>query len=93
MPTIPGTHLRPPAFSAAHFNFSARWRKFFVEYFLEHCDEMNDDMLFFVRQLAIEDLGQDPVFVRRKMKDCTMPILDDPVLWKETFFLNLIVQV
>ncbi|KAJ9048211.1 hypothetical protein DSO57_1037297 [Entomophthora muscae] len=70
-----------------------RWQNFFIEYFLENCDEMNDDMLFFVRQLAIEDLGQDPVFVRRKMKDCSMPLLDDPVLWKETFFLNLIVQL
>jgi len=64
-----------------------------VEFFLENSDTKNDDLLFFVRQTHSENENLDPVFVKRKTTPNIMPPLDDAVLWKETFFLNLIVQV
>ncbi|CAJ0744941.1 9532_t:CDS:2 [Entrophospora sp. SA101] len=70
----------------------SRWLSLFVEYFLENSDSKNDDLLFFVRQMHPENESLDPVFVKRKVAPNTMPPLDHPVLWKETFFLNLIVQ-
>ncbi|CAG8623042.1 12010_t:CDS:2 [Cetraspora pellucida] len=56
-------------------------------------DSKNDDLLFFVRQTNPENEDLDPVFVKRKPTPRVMPSLDDTVLWKETFFLNLIVQL
>lgn len=56
-------------------------------------DTKNDDLLFFVRQTHSENENLDPVFVKRKTTPNSLPPLDDAVLWKETFFLNLIVQV
>ncbi|CAG8537000.1 4683_t:CDS:2 [Dentiscutata erythropus] len=56
-------------------------------------DSKNDDLLFFVRQTNPDNEDLDPVFVKRKPTPRVMPSLDDAVLWKETFFLNLIVQL
>ncbi|CAG8460342.1 12940_t:CDS:2, partial [Ambispora leptoticha] len=71
-----------------------RWLNLFVEYFLENSDTKNDDLLFFVRQAHPENEELDPVFVKRKSpQPHVMPPLEDAVLWKETFFLNLIVQL
>ncbi|CAG8637387.1 4882_t:CDS:2, partial [Scutellospora calospora] len=70
-----------------------RWPDLFVEYFLDNSDSKNDDLLFFVRQTSPENENLDPVFVKRKPTPRVMPSLDDKVLWKETFFLNLIVQL
>ncbi|KAJ1979534.1 hypothetical protein H4R34_002792 [Dimargaris verticillata] len=72
-----------------------RWFDLFVEYFLENSDGHNDDLLFFIRQVPPEMDGKvDPVFVKRKMPPPNrMPVIDDLVQWKETFFLNLIVQL
>ncbi|KAJ1659183.1 hypothetical protein IWQ61_001702 [Dispira simplex] len=71
-----------------------RWFDLFVEYFLEHSDGLNDDLLFFVRQVQPNMDNRDPVFVKRKMPPPNrMPVIDDLILWKETFFLNLIVQL
>ncbi|KAG9291617.1 hypothetical protein G9A89_022036 [Geosiphon pyriformis] len=71
-----------------------RWPSLFIEYFLEKSDAKNDDLLFFVRQSHSEEEDLDPVFVKRKSPHPhIMPPLDEAVLWKETFFLNLIVQL
>ncbi|GES99651.1 hypothetical protein RCL_jg16178.t2 [Rhizophagus clarus] len=45
------------------------------------------------RQTHSENENLDPVFVKRKTTPNSLPPLDDAVLWKETFFLNLIVQL
>lgn len=59
-------------------------------------------MLFFVQRVSDEvengGLGVDPVFVKRKVKgtdgrDILTREQEDVVLWKDTFFLNVIVQV
>ncbi|KAJ1564521.1 hypothetical protein HK096_007564, partial [Nowakowskiella sp. JEL0078] len=71
-----------------------RWKSLFMEFFLEneHSDS-NDDLLFFVRESSLLDQDdQEPLFVRRKTSR-DMPPLDSPPAWKETFFLNLIVQL
>ncbi|RGB36446.1 hypothetical protein C1646_697264 [Rhizophagus diaphanus] len=70
-----------------------RWPDLFEEFFLVNSDTKNDDLLFFVRQTHSENENLDPVFVKRKTTPNSLPPLDDPVLWKETFFLNLIVQL
>ncbi|KAF9348057.1 hypothetical protein BGX26_000491 [Mortierella sp. AD094] len=83
-----------------------RWRQLFHEFFLsENSDDRNDDLLFFVQKLPLESenggLGVDPVFVKRKVKNITgagpQRILtaeqEAVVLWKDTFFLNVIVQL
>ncbi|KNC97540.1 uncharacterized protein SPPG_07015 [Spizellomyces punctatus DAOM BR117] len=76
-----------------------RWFELFVEFFVEGGAEGNDDLLFFVRQggsgpetTSADQQQQDPIFVRRKVAN-TMPSLGDLVDWKQTFFLNLIVQL
>ncbi|KFH61924.1 hypothetical protein MVEG_12258 [Podila verticillata NRRL 6337] len=76
-----------------------RWRQLFQEFFLsDHSDDRNDDLLFFVQRPEVENggLGTDPVFVKRKVKG-TKRILtaeqEAVVLWKDTFFLNVIVQL
>ncbi|KAI9298265.1 hypothetical protein K502DRAFT_286749, partial [Neoconidiobolus thromboides FSU 785] len=69
-----------------------RWQNLFLEYFIENQDEMSDDMLFFVKKLNIQDLS-DPVFVKRRPKQGSLPGFEETILWKETFFLNLIVQL
>ncbi|KAF9114381.1 hypothetical protein BGX27_011014 [Mortierella sp. AM989] len=84
----------------------SRWRQLFHEFFLsENSDDRNDDLLFFVQKPPFESenggLGVDPVFVKRKVKS---PVGAGPqrlltaeqeavVLWKDTFFLNVIVQL
>lgn len=80
-----------------------RWLVLFMEYFLE-MDSTNDDLLFFVRDpdvLADETTNnaslsacapQDPIFVKRKVNK-QMPQLSHIVDWKQTFFLNLIIQL
>ncbi|KAI8047701.1 hypothetical protein BDF22DRAFT_714761 [Syncephalis plumigaleata] len=119
--------------------YDPRWQRLFQEYFVDHSDPDNDDLLFFVRNhneryngnIDNEDEGDDeqqrpsvnrrssitsaassrpssvlthrqplennadPVFVKRRQPPPNpMPQLDnDTVFWKETFFLNLIVQV
>jgi hypothetical protein len=70
-----------------------RWPNLFEEFFLVNSDTKNDDLLFFVRQMPSENEDLDPVFVKRKTTQNSLPPLDDAVLWRETFFLNLIVQV
>ena len=74
-------------------NYLCRWLVLFQEFFLENSDSKHDDLLFFVRQMHSENEHLDPVFVKRKAQPHVMPQLDDAVMWKETFFLNLIVQV
>jgi len=69
-----------------------RWCELFREYFLESSCSFNDDLLLFVRQPHKDNLDQDPVFVKRKV-DNEMPTLTDIVLWKDTFFINLISQL
>ncbi|KAF9396006.1 hypothetical protein BGX21_009707 [Mortierella sp. AD011] len=82
-----------------------RWRQLFHEFFLsENSDDRNDDLLFFVQKLPFEaengGLGVDPVFVKRKVKNIAgagpQRLLtaeqESVVLWKDTFFLNVIVQ-
>ncbi|KAI9197316.1 uncharacterized protein BJ171DRAFT_226646 [Polychytrium aggregatum] len=70
-----------------------RWFRYFNDYFLEagH-SEHNDDLLFFVRHRDTEAAATDPLFLRRKVGN-VLPPLTDLVDWKETFFLNLIVQL
>ncbi|KAJ2226665.1 hypothetical protein IWW45_007360 [Coemansia sp. RSA 485] len=82
-----------------------RWNSLFMQYFIESEDANHDDMLFFVRQ--IDDLSdasnggrgangeeQDPVFVLRKQSPPSiLPPLTEVIMWKETFLLNLIVQM
>ncbi|KAJ2871183.1 hypothetical protein FB639_004505, partial [Coemansia asiatica] len=82
-----------------------RWNSLFMQYFIENEDTNHDDMLFFVRQ--IDDLSdasnggrgangeeQDPVFVLRKQSPPSiLPPLTEVIMWKETFLLNLIVQM
>ncbi|KAJ1933123.1 hypothetical protein GGF37_006831, partial [Kickxella alabastrina] len=80
------------------------WNSLFLQYFVESEDANHDDMLFFVRQ--IEDLAdaanggraaneeQDPVFVLRKQSPPNiLPPIAEVIMWKETFLLNLIVQM
>ncbi|ORX61013.1 hypothetical protein BCR36DRAFT_341161 [Piromyces finnis] len=69
-----------------------RWCELFREFFLESSCSFNDDLLLFVRQPHNDNLDQDPVFVKRKINN-EMPTLSDIVLWKDTFFLNLISQL
>ncbi|KAI8053710.1 hypothetical protein BDF22DRAFT_680855 [Syncephalis plumigaleata] len=105
--------------------YDPRWQRLFQEYFVDHSDPDNDDLLFFVhegddeqqrpsvnRRSSITSAASsrpssvlthrqplennaDPVFVKRRQPPPNpMPQLDnDTVFWKETFFLNLIVQV
>ncbi|KAG0346216.1 hypothetical protein BG004_002163 [Podila humilis] len=75
------------------------WRQLFLEFFLsDRSDDRNDDLLFFVQRPEVENggFGTDPVFVKRKVKG-TKGILtaeqETVVLWKDTFFLNVIVQL
>ncbi|KAH7044305.1 hypothetical protein BKA57DRAFT_469210 [Linnemannia elongata] len=80
-----------------------RWRQLFHELFVsDQSDDRNDDLLFFVQRVSDEvengGLGVDPVFVKRKVKgtdgrDILTPEQEDVVLWKDTFFLNVIVQL
>ncbi|KAF9433044.1 hypothetical protein BGZ76_009957 [Entomortierella beljakovae] len=86
-----------------------RWKHLFHEFFLsENSDDKNDDLLFFVQRLFPESenggngassLQIDPVFVKRKVKNIpgSQPILsadqEAVILWKDTFFLNVIVQL
>ncbi|KAJ2456319.1 hypothetical protein EV183_000246 [Coemansia sp. RSA 2336] len=80
-----------------------RWNSLFLQYFIENADSANDDMLFFVRQIDSSDedspgqkrgSSQDPVFVLRKQSPpCALPPISERVMWKETFLLNLIVQM
>ncbi|KAJ1553761.1 hypothetical protein HK405_006978 [Cladochytrium tenue] len=75
----------------------SRWRDLFVKYFLE-LDSGNDDLLFFVRDLddptqEADGTPDDTIFVRRKV-DKAMPSLGNHVVdWKQTLFLNLIIQL
>ncbi|KAI8826010.1 uncharacterized protein EV422DRAFT_563825 [Fimicolochytrium jonesii] len=83
-----------------------RWAELFLEYFVVGGAEGNDDLLFFVKQLPLQQTSQgyyvppaggaapaeDPILVRRKVGK-QMPALDHLVDWKQTFFLNLIVQL
>ncbi|KAJ3148694.1 hypothetical protein HDU89_004544 [Geranomyces variabilis] len=77
-----------------------RWAELFLEFFVKGGAEGNDDLLFFVKQPSppspnsAQDGGikSDPILVRRKVGD-TMPALDHLVDWKQTFFLNVIVQL
>lgn len=64
----------------------------------DHSDDRNDDLLFFVQRPEVENggLGTDPVFVKRKVKGTKRILTTEQeavVLWKDTFFLNVIVQV
>jgi hypothetical protein len=68
----------------------------------DQSDDRHDDLLFFVQRIPDEvengGLGVDPVFVKRKVKgtverDILTPEQEEVVLWKDTFFLNVIVQV
>ncbi|KAJ1724518.1 hypothetical protein LPJ53_001223 [Coemansia erecta] len=81
-----------------------RWNSLFMQYFVESEDANHDDMLFFVRQT--DDLSdtpnggrnagdeQDPVFVLRKQTPPSiLPPIAEIIMWKETFLLNLIVQM
>ncbi|KAI9014992.1 hypothetical protein BC832DRAFT_184970 [Gaertneriomyces semiglobifer] len=72
-----------------------RWCELFVEFFIEDTHEGHDDLLFFVRDASTMDTQnnskEDPIFVRRKVGK-VLPPLDNLVDWKQTFFLNLIVQ-
>ena len=70
-----------------------------MEYFLSPQHEVQDDLLFFVRQFvpsfksstgSINDL--EPVFVKRRVPG-VIPSLSDVVDWKSSFFLNLISQL
>ncbi|KAG0097439.1 hypothetical protein BGZ93_002745 [Podila epicladia] len=76
-----------------------RWRQLFQEFFLaDHSDDRNDDLLFFVQRPEVENggLGTDPVFVKRKVKGTKRILTTEQeavVLWKDTFFLNVIVQL
>ncbi|KAJ3106701.1 hypothetical protein HDU96_008138 [Phlyctochytrium bullatum] len=69
-----------------------RWLELFIEYFLEMETTSYDDLLFFVRQQDHLEPDQDPIFVKRKVNK-TMPALNDLIDWKQTFFLNLIIQL
>ncbi|KAJ3037340.1 hypothetical protein HDV00_001765 [Rhizophlyctis rosea] len=72
-----------------------RWFELFLEYFIEASPDTNDDLLFFVRgppqEGMIPEPEPDPIFVKRKVNNA-VPHLDDVVDWKQTFFLNLIIQ-
>ncbi|KAF9152032.1 hypothetical protein BG015_005886 [Linnemannia schmuckeri] len=80
-----------------------RWRQLFHELFVsDQSDDRNDDLLFFVQRVSDEvengGLGVDPVFVKRKVKgtigrEILTSEQEDVVLWKDTFFLNVIVQL
>ncbi|KAJ2161629.1 hypothetical protein GGF46_001311 [Coemansia sp. RSA 552] len=86
-----------------------RWNQLFLEYFVESEDASHDDMLFFVRQAdddADDDAltagargnggkgERDPVFVLRKQKPpSALPPISERIMWKDTFLLNLIVQM
>ncbi|KAF8952046.1 hypothetical protein BGZ46_003692 [Entomortierella lignicola] len=83
-----------------------RWQQLFYEFFLsENSDDRNDDLLFFVQKLPTEaengGLGVDPIFVKRNVKSTAgfspqhflTPEQEAVVLWKDTFFLNVIVQL
>ena len=66
----------------------------------DQSDDTNDDLLFYVQRVPDEvqngGLGVDPVFVKRKVKGgqrVLTPEQEAVVLWKDTFFLNVIVQV
>ncbi|KAJ2007912.1 hypothetical protein GGI04_001104 [Coemansia thaxteri] len=68
-----------------------RWSRLLRQYFVESEDASHDDMLFFVRAGSDE---QDAVFVLRKQAPPSiLPPISEVVMWKETFLLNLIVQM
>lgn len=79
-----------------------RWFDLFYEHFIANAPAAYDDLLFFVRlvptspktrQSLLSGLDTDTIFVRRR-ETCgaRMPSLSDPVCWKQTLFLNWIVQ-
>ncbi|KAF9177229.1 hypothetical protein BGZ51_008809 [Haplosporangium sp. Z 767] len=78
-----------------------RWRELFNEFFVsDQSDDKHDDLLFFVQRASYEvengGLGVDPVFVKRKVKGGQRVLTaqqEAVVLWKDTFFLNVIVQL
>ncbi|KAF9931171.1 hypothetical protein BGZ67_005454 [Mortierella alpina] len=78
-----------------------RWHQLFHEFFVsDQSDDTNDDLLFYVQRASDEvqngGLGVDPVFVKRKVKGgqrVLTPEQEAVVLWKDTFFLNVIVQL
>jgi hypothetical protein len=67
-----------------------RWFELFLEYFTSLDNEVQDDLLFFVR--LKHSLESEPIFVKRRVAG-SVPALSDVVAWKETFFLNLISQL
>lgn len=85
-----------------------RWFELFVEFFIEGTLEGGDDLLFFVKENHDGSLGYnptdflsgpsnatgeyDPIFVRRKMGS-KLPDLSEVIDWKQTFFLNMIIQL
>ncbi|KXS20291.1 hypothetical protein M427DRAFT_152151 [Gonapodya prolifera JEL478] len=57
-----------------------------------HLDEdEHDDMLFFVKKNRSPPSGGDALMVRRKVSN-TLPTLPEPVDWKSTFWLNVVIQ-
>ncbi|KAJ1938362.1 hypothetical protein FBU59_004462, partial [Linderina macrospora] len=75
-----------------------RWNEMLQRFFVESEDANHDDMLFFVRHIddydESNDGEQDPVFVLRKQAPPNiLPPISEIIMWKETFLLNLIVQM
>ncbi|KAJ1941526.1 hypothetical protein EC988_006735, partial [Linderina pennispora] len=75
-----------------------RWNDMLQRFFVESEDANHDDMLFFVRHTddydESNDSDQDPVFVLRKQAPPNiLPPISEIIMWKETFLLNLIVQM
>ncbi|KAJ3018922.1 UNVERIFIED_CONTAM: hypothetical protein HDU68_010922 [Siphonaria sp. JEL0065] len=80
--------------SAVNSRAEAQFEALFAQVFLVHSTH-NDDLLFFVPNSNANASSNSDILVRRKMGEGVLPAGIDVkmVNWKETFFLNLIVQM
>ncbi|OLY80175.1 hypothetical protein AYI68_g5732 [Smittium mucronatum] len=81
----------PPDSLSAHPD-DIIWEKTFLKYFVHDLEAEHDDMLFFVKKK--DSSGKNPIIVSRKPSSpdkFQMP--DIEISWKESLFLNLIVQM
>jgi len=83
-----------------------QWMDLFYDHIVPNNDPNADDLLYFVRKsppiqtnvLSSSKVSEDILFVRRKTNNSAKGMIltkdeSDDVRWKETFYLNLIVQL
>lgn len=95
--------LLPTSNEADDEKYISSFIDIFQEYFIQSTDALLDDLLFFVKSnIPIQSHSSDKnekhppndrIFVKRNLKNGSLPPLNDLINWKETVYLNLINQL